>query len=252
MIRNLLTLVACGGLVALVACSGSDEDEAFSTSSAFCTAKAEAECKNLAGTCGATEELCKPKRTDACNTAATAATGTGRAYRANAAQGCIDKVNAAFSPKVIDPAKETEANEACERVFGGTKAKNAACASTFECDGALVCDRGVCADKSATALGEACNNPGQVCAAGSYCQQQGQNKFCVEKKKVGEICTAEAPCKEDLRCVNSCVARVASGGACDKDEECAAEAPYCDPAAKKCRPKYQAGTQACRDYGGTL
>lgn len=250
--RRVLTLVAWGGLTVLAACQGSTEEDAFSTSSAFCSAKADAECKNLAGTCGAGNDLCKSRRTDACNTAAGVATSAGRAYRPNAAQGCIDKINEVFSPKVIDPGKELEAIDVCERVFGGTKAKNAACASSFECTGALVCDRGVCADKSPTALGEACNNPGQVCAAGSYCQPQGQNKFCVEKKKLGEICTADAPCKEELRCVNSCVARVPGGGACDNDGECAAEAPYCDTVAKKCRPKYQAGTAACRDYGGTL
>jgi len=251
MIRTILTIVACGGVIALAACSSSEED-AFSSSDAFCAAKADAECNNLAASCGTTVDTCKRVREDACKSAAARATGAGRAYRANAAQPCIDKVNEAFSAKVVDPKKEAESVDLCERVFGGTKAKNAACANTFECEGALVCDRDVCSDKKETQLGEPCNNPGQVCVAGAYCQQQGQNRFCVEKKKLDEICTAEAPCNESLRCVNRCVALVAVGQPCDKDSDCAAEAPYCDGATKKCRIKYQAGTQACRDFGSTL
>lgn len=253
MIRNLLTVVALGGAVALVACSSSEEEK-FSSSDAFCEAKAGAECDNLALSCGNSVDTCKRLRADACKSAGSQATATGRVYKAANAQGCIDAVNTAFSPKVVDPEKEQLANEACERVYSGTKAKNVQCANTYECDGTMVCDKTVCADKQLTPVGSACGDPGKVCDKGAYCQQQGPNKFCVAKKGLDEICTPDSPCKEDLRCVGgasggSCKPRVAAGGACNVDDDCAKEAPYCDPTGKTCRQKYQQGTTACKAFG---
>jgi hypothetical protein len=248
MMRKTLTFVALGGVVALFACSSSEDSE-FSSSDSFCAAKADTECKHLALSCGVTVDQCKSKRTNLCNGGAATAAGQNRQYRANAARPCIDKTDEVFKEKVILPEKEAEVLEVCDRVFGGTLAKNAPCEISLQCEGSMICDRGVCADKLATKLGEACNNPGQVCEKGSFCTLQGQNKFCVAKKKLSEICTAESPCAEDLRCVNSCVPRVTVGGKCDNDGECAPEAPYCDAAKKTCLPKYQAGTAACKEYG---
>lgn len=256
MIRNLLTVMACAGAFALVACSSSVEEKYPSTDS-FCAAKADAECNNLAIVpCGATVEACKSLRVDACKAAATTAQGAGRNYKSTSAEACITKVTAVYSPKVIDAEKETEALEACERVFAGSKAANAPCATNYECEGSQICDKTVCATKVDTAIGSACANPGQFCAKGSFCAQQGPNKFCVAKKAENEICTPDSPCKEDLRCVGagasggSCKPRVTVSGKCDTDNDCASSAPACEPVKKECRAKFERGTQACRDLGG--
>ncbi|MBX3189951.1 MAG: hypothetical protein KF819_23190 [Labilithrix sp.] len=241
-------MIAAGALVALFGGCSSTESE-FSTSDSFCTTKADTECKHLALSCGVGADACKSKRAQVCNAAAAAAGGQGRQYKPNSARPCIDKIDEIFKEKVILPEKEAEVVELCERVFSGSVAKNGPCETSLQCDGTMVCDKGVCADKAPTKLDEACNNPGQVCDKGTFCTLRGQSKFCVAKKAAGEICSAESPCVEDLRCVNTCVARVTVGNKCDRDDECAPEAPYCDASKKTCLPKYQAGTSACRDYG---
>jgi hypothetical protein len=252
--RNLLTLIAFGGVVALVACSSKAADK-FGSSDDFCAAKAETECKNIAKKCGASDEACKTKRTATCNTAALAAKNQGRAYRANAVQDCLDKIDEVFhdGASAVTPDGEKDVTKVCERVFGGSKKVRETCTSTFECEGALICD-GVCASEEIVSLTGGCGNAGQVCAPGTYCQPQGGKRFCVDKKKQDEICGTDNPCIETLRCVNHCIAKVTVGNPCDRDDECAVEAPFCDLTSmpRKCRPKYESTTSACKEFGSTL
>jgi len=251
--RNLLTLVAFGGIVALVACSTDDEPDKFASSDSFCSQKADAECKNLSGPANcASGDACKAARISACTTLANAAAAQGRAYRPNAAQACIDKVEEVYKEKVITAEGELAVTKICERVYGGAKKDKETCANTFECEASLIC-AGVCRAEKAVALGEGCGNAGETCATGTYCQQRGGNKFCVARNALDASCNkVEAPCVEDLRCVTRCVAKVTVGNPCDADEDCANDAPYCEPNGKKCRPKYQAGTTACKAYGSNL
>lgn len=254
-IRSLLTLMTFGGVVALVACS-SDPDEKFGSSDSFCSSKAEAECNNLAKQrCGATVEACKAKRVTACTTAASAATGAGRSYRANAAQACIDKINEVYKDGAATVTAETEAEatKVCDRVYGGSKKEKEPCATTFECEGSLVCD-GICVAQSTVKIGGGCANAGEICETGSYCQPQGGRKFCVAKNTLDENCGPDNPCIEALRCSTRCVAKVANGGACDRDDECGDGAAYCDLTStpRKCRPKYESSTPACKEFGSPL
>jgi hypothetical protein len=255
--RNSLILIALGGLVALVACSSSEADK-FGSSDQFCSAKAEAECNNLAKPCGASVDACKTKRAQTCNAGAATAAGQGRSYRANAAQGCIDKVNEIYKDSAgnVTPDGEASVTKVCERVFGGSKAERTPCANTYECEGSLICD-GVCSTEETVSLNGGCANAGQVCATGLYCQASGGTgkRFCVDKNKLGDQCGDTNPCLETLRCVTGrCVDKVTVGNPCDNDSECAVEAPFCDltTTPKKCRPKYQAGTSACRDFGSSI
>jgi hypothetical protein len=255
--RHVLTLVAFAGAVALVACSSDEPSDKFGSSDAFCAAKAEAECTHLAAACGAALDACKPKRIAACNDGAAKAATQQRSYRPSAAQGCIDSVNSVYEGKGIGltATKELEVVKACDRVFGGTKAEKEPCAQTFECSGSLICD-GVCIAQETVSKGGGCANAGQVCETGTYCQASGGTgkRFCVEKNTLDEVCGTDNPCIETLRCVNRCIAKVTVGNPCDNDGECADEAPYCDltTTPKKCRPKYQAGTAVCKDYGSTI
>ena len=249
--RDLLTLIVSGGVVALVACS-SAEVEKFGSTDAFCRAKGDAECNGLAQKCGAELDACMRKRVSTCNSAAVLTANQGRSYRPNAAQDCIDSIGGTYKNKGNDVTQEAEAETArvCERVFSGSKKESDACASSFECEGALICDKGVCIGEEKVGLKGQCNNAGQVCQTGSYCQQQAATKFCVEKHALDEPCKEDAPCLETLRCVTlRCVARVTAGNPCDNDGECGAAAPYCDVTTKKCRPKYESTSAACKDYG---
>jgi hypothetical protein len=256
--RNLLTLIASASLVALLACSTEDDAaDKFASSDSFCTAKAEAECgtpteKALAAKCGANPETCQKQRVSTCTSGASAATGQGRIYRASSAQPCIDSIKSTYKNSATDttPDLEAETTKICDRVFSGSKKEADQCANTFECEGALICDKGVCITEDKIALKGQCNNAGAVCDTGTYCQQQGATKFCVEKNKLADACKVDAPCIETLRCVTDhCVAKVAGGGLCDNDGECAVESPYCDPVSKKCHPKYESSSPACKQYG---
>ena len=250
--RNILTLIAFGGAVALVACSSTEEDK-FASSDAFCKAKSDAECNGLAKKCGASLDACSKARVSTCNNAAAAAANQGRSYRSNAAQDCIDSINSTYKNNGNDvtPKGEVETTTVCERVFSGSKKASDACANTFECEGSLICDKGVCIKEEKVNVGAQCNNAGQVCETGvAYCQPRGAAKFCVESNKLNEACKADAPCIDSLRCVTDrCVAKVTAGNPCDNDGECATEAPYCDATAKKCRPKYESTSAACKLYG---
>ena len=250
--RHLLTLIAFGSVVALAACSSTEADK-FASSDAFCTAKAEAECNGLAKKCGASTDACSKARVSACNSAGAAAANQGRSYRANAAQECIDSINATYKNggNDVTPKAETETTKVCERVFSGSKKDNDACANTFECEGALICDKGLCVKEEKVSVKSQCNNAGQVCETGvAFCQPAGATKLCVEANKLDAPCRADSPCIEMLRCVSlRCTAKVTAGNPCDNDGECATEAPYCDATAKKCRPKYESTSAACKLYG---
>ena len=249
--RNLLILMAFGGVVALAACSTAEADK-FGSSDSFCDAKADAECMNLAAKCGATTDACKTLRVSACKTAAATASGGGRSYVANAAQACIDSINDTYKNGAasVSPDAEVATTKVCDRVFRGSKAERDPCGSTGECSGSLICDT-VCATEETVSLNGGCGNAGQVCGTGTYCQDQGGKKFCLSKEADGAICAADKPCIETDRCVNHCVPRATSGQACNTDDDCASVAPYCDTTSspKKCRPKYESTSGACKDFG---
>lgn len=248
--RTLLTLMAVSGAYALIACS-SEEADKYGSSDSFCAAKAEAECRNVAKRCGVTETVCQTTRKATCTTTSAAAVNQGREYHSDAVQDCLDKIDESYKGD-ITPEGEKAATTVCDRVFTGSKQSADPCANTFECSGSLICDRGVCVNEENVTLKSQCNNAGQICETGTYCQASGGTgvKFCVAKNKLGDACGTDNPCLETLRCVNSCVAKVTVGNPCDNDGECAVEAPLCDTTTRKCRPKYESTSSACKEYSG--
>jgi hypothetical protein len=251
MIRKTLGLLVAGGVVVLVACSGDSAGEKYPDAASFCNAKAAEECTAQAALCGATVDACKTKVSAACQAAGNSV-GGGRTYKASSAEGCINKTHDLFNQKTFTSDQEKDWTNVCERVFAGTKVSNTPCQSDYECVDQLVCDKGVCANKVEKNQGEGCSNAGEVCAKGSYCGNQGQLKFCLPKKANGDICSADAPCLETLRCVGSCSDKLNIGDVCGTDDDCKeiSTPPYCDPASKKCAAKFTAGTQSCKDLGG--
>lgn len=247
-LRHVLSVCACAGVVALVACSSSEEGPAFPDVASFCAAYGDALCQGVAAGCGTTADNCKTKAVAQCN-----GNASGKAYNASGAQDCIDKTKNLFSQKTFTADQEKDQQNACGRTFGGSVAKNGACQSNFDCQGQMVCDKGLCADKTDKKLGDACNNPGDICEKGSYCGEQGAVKFCLAKKSQGELCLPGVPCKEDLYCVSTCQPKKGPGQVCGADDECqaATTSPYCDPVQAKCLPKYGLGTESCKQIGGS-
>jgi hypothetical protein len=259
MIRRALGLMAFGGGLVLVAACGDDDPPAakFPTADAFCAGKAAEECKAVGAACSVTDDKCKDARKSACMTAAGAATGQGRTYRPANADTCIAKTTEVYKDRTIDAVKEEAFKLACERVFTGAKKKSEICTNAYDCEGTLSCDlgrqsatEGFCADKVEKKTDEPCNNPGDTCAKGLYCQQRGGSRFCTAKNKLGDTCNlADAPCLEDLRCnATSCVALQAAGQPCDTSAECTTG--FCNPD-RKCQARlYASETGTCKDFGG--
>ena len=248
MIRRMLGLAALAGLPVLVACGSDDAEERYPSAESFCTAKADEECKGAAAVCAATVEACNTKRRDACRGVARPATGQARTYRPGAAEGCLNLTRQLFEARTVDAVKEKAQAEACERVFTGSKKKNEPCSQPYECEGALVCDKGICAEKATKNTNDPCNNPGDVCATESYCAPRGETRLCLVKNDVGAVCSPFTPCKDTLRCSNgTCAAKAGSGETCVTGDDCATG--FCD-AAKRCAAKLVPGAGGCKDYGG--
>jgi hypothetical protein len=249
--RNILTLIAFGSLTALVACSSDDEVDKFASTDAFCDARADAYCTGLRARCGSSQEACKATQVTKCKSDAAAASGQGRSYRSGSAQACIDSINSTYTATGSAPTPSAEAvtTAVCERVFSGAKQEADQCAQTYECQGALICDKSVCITESKVSGKAQCNNAGQTCETGRYCAQQGETKFCIEKGALDATCDANtAPCNETLRCVTGrCVARVTVGNPCNSDGDCGVDASFCDPTGKTCKPKYESSSSACRE-----
>ena len=130
--RNLLSVIAIGGIVALVACSSTEEDK-FASSDSFCSSKAEAECNGLAQKCGATVDACKTERTALCKTGVVTAQGQGRTYKAGKVQDCLDSINNTYrnGATSVTQEAETTTDAVCARVLGGSKAELQACTNTW-------------------------------------------------------------------------------------------------------------------------
>ncbi len=255
MIRNTILVLSCGGFVALVACS-SDASDKYPDVGSFCAAKADAECNQLAVGCGATVANCKSPRTSTCTTQGNS---TGRAYRPSKAQTCIDKVNEVYAKKTISADDQKQVDDTCGRVFAGATLQGGGCKIDYDCASDLVCDKGICATKSQKNAGDFCGNPGEVCDDASFCDATNPPLKCNPRAAQGATCSDKVPCQKTLRCVigagttmGQCLPLVNPGDPCSQDSDCPPtnSPPYCDPATKKCANEYQAGTTACRDFGG--
>jgi hypothetical protein len=254
-------MMAFGGGVALLACSSDDAKDKYGSAEAFCNAKAEEECKAVAERCAVPSASCTQKRVSVCTALGGTASTQGRTYVAANAEGCIAKTSELLNSASITREKELETTDACERVFQGTKKASEACTvaapdpnrtQAGDCEGDLICDRGFCASKREVELNKPCGNPGEVCAKGAYCQQRGTSSFCTAKNTEGQSCKADAPCVEELRCVNFCVAKNEAGGFCDNDGECTTG--FCDlsTSPRKCAAKsFASGAAICKEYGAT-
>jgi len=213
------------------------------TVSSFCEQLAAKECGSKAATnCNVAAAACKTTRMAACTawtTTVQAAFPTTRSFTSGNIGACLNKVGAIYDKSPIAPADKAEADDACQRVFSGSKKKNEVCASDYECGSGLICDPTflVCAQKTSVQLKaqDPCGGaPGAYCSAGLYCSMPAglTLKVCVAKKAMGEVCDAANPCAESLRCdaaTATCKKRADINEACTTDSDCLPTSPYCDP-----------------------
>ena len=251
MIQRTLALFACGTFTALFACS-SDAGDKYPSVDSFCAARADALCANVATGCGTTADKCKPSETALCIAQSNA---LGRSYRPAGAEDCINQTSSVYAKKTVTATDETSLATTCNNAFPGTAAKAAKCNKTADCAESLVCDaiNKTCATKTDRKLEDECNNAGDTCETGTYCQLRGVRASCTKKNDVGAICTDASPCLETLQCSGgSCRAKANIGEACAQDADCSstAGAPYCDALSKQCKQRFTGGTQSCKDIGG--
>jgi len=242
-------VVLAAGAASAIGCSSSETDKYPSVDS-FCAARAQEECK-AADECGTQVAVCLSQRKASCTSSPAA---TSRPYHSGNAQGCIDKTHDTYAKDTITPDDLAALQTECDKVFQGSATSLGRCDTTQDCSGDLVCDKSVCAKRVEKNPGDFCGNPGEVCGGESYCATTAGALQCVPRKALNEVCDAKiAPCQTTLRCNGSCQARAESGQACATDDDCAADAPYCDPAnGNKCDKglRFGPGLTACKDYGG--
>lgn len=259
MIGKALGLLMLASGIALIACSSSDDSEKYPSVDSFCTAKATAECNAPSvATCGVTSAACQTARKAACNTAAAAATGQGRVYTPSNVEACLTATDTAYRNPTV-AADLTARDDACNRVFSGTKGKSVACTSEYDCQGTLVCDLsknpngGNCADKVAKGLNDPCTDPGDICATGTYCSGSGTAFFCAADRNIGEACTPTLPCDSTKAFCNSptsgtCTALGNTGDACTSDTNCATT--FCNANSKCAARQFPSEKGVCADFGG--
>jgi hypothetical protein len=239
-------------VVASIACSKDDE----MGEEEFCPEYARTECATVGTWCASsTPDACVSTRTAACQQRASAWKSASRPFNAGNARACIDKVKSVYGALPISPENLRALNETCSRVYQGVVPANGACTVDFDCQGGLICDKGVnlCGTKRVVAAGAGCANVGEVCPAGQTCKPSGQLKLCQARATAGMACSAADPCLESLRCTaaSMCEARLAASSACTSDDDCASG--YCDTFAGVCATFliFAPDSASCRSYFGT-
>jgi hypothetical protein len=253
-------ILSCGTIVLLAAAGIGCSSGTPASEMSFCAQKAEKECgtdtKGVAVSCGATVAACKAVRAAACAAWIPSQESATRPFRPENIGNCLNKTTDAYASVTVLPAKRAAMDEACARVFSGRGAMLAACTSSFDCATDLICDpnASICVKKTIT-NSAFCGDPGSVCPANQYCTLVGMFRTCVANKAAGQACSATDPCIAGLRCSGGiCTDRVGVNLACGSDDDCAAEAPYCDPYSTcRCRPGFTPtiGATECAAFGAT-
>ncbi|HEY4185281.1 MAG TPA: hypothetical protein VGP07_09440 [Polyangia bacterium] len=247
------------GLLGLLAASCGKSTPA-PTIASFCAQKAEKECgsatSGVAYSCGATVTACTTARAAVCTATAEAEESLTRPFRADAIGNCLNKTAAAYTAATITPDLTDAMNDACARVFSGSNKVLTTCASDYDCDTNLICDRTVCAKRVSVATDAPCNNPGETCPAAQFCGGVYPTQQCKAKAALAAACDVATPCLDNLRCLSgACMAKVGVRGACATDADCDASAPYCDAYnGHLCflgfTPASPGGTNECATFGG--
>jgi hypothetical protein len=225
------------------------------TEDEFCKEYAKRECAKVAGYCVFPASSCEPLRVTACQQMAAASKTGNRKFNADNAGTCLDQVDKTYGTIPIVALQLQALDRACSRVFSGAAKATEACSIDFDCDGALICDKGRCGAAKVVGSGGGCANVGETCPKGEYCSNASGLYTCTKKQAAGAACSDSQPCVETLRCTATCTARADIGATCASDDECTSG--YCTlyPAAgqpRKCGPglSFADGSPSCLAYTG--
>lgn len=197
------------------------------TEEEFCQEVARRECGKVATICGTPVESCGLVRAAVCRETAAQARAGGRVYNPAGADGCLDRISDVYQTLPIFPQALKDLDEVCARVFRGAAHASQPCMVDYDCDKNLVCDKGRCGTPKTVAAGAGCANIGERCPSGQYCSNASAVYVCTKRQDRGQTCAPALPCLERYRCAGTCVERLPSGVACERDDDC--ETAYCNP-----------------------
>ena len=226
----------------------------------FCAAVAAAECQSggVFGDCSVASESsanCEMFRTSECLKGAFVVPFPGsdsavknRTYTSANVPACLDALNTVFSNS--SGAVEISFTDlfgadgtsglvgACEAVFAGSAGHGAGCTTTYDCTTTGdVCApvigqaQGQCATVTTKHLNDACADPGDQCASGTYCATSSTGvPKCQPIVAMGSACTTGDQCGGTGRCTGGvCGPRSMAGQSCATDADCdPTSAPFCD------------------------
>jgi hypothetical protein len=210
--------------IALGAC-GPDHEDKYPDTTAFCHARAEAECNTeVIRACAVVDAThCVDRRQAAC----LAETPPGTTYDATHADACITSVASAYADAKLTAEENRATDTVCVRVFDGTGSASAACQIDQDCRVSigLRCVRaggsalGTCQIPERVQGGGSCTLPRQLCIEGFHC---GTSQHCDINGRVGEPCSELLPCASSATCsaTGSCVSKFSDGTPCVNDAEC--------------------------------
>lgn len=147
---------------------------------------------------------------------------------------CIAAVGAAYRDANLDIAElETviRLGPPCDTLVRGARTRGDSCLSRLDCDapGGFDCvfkgseTSGTCERPELIDPGLRCDEPGQICTDGFYCD--GRN--CIAGREPGEPCARNGECAEGYCSPDDvCVAGLAVGTDCSDDFECASGLCY--------------------------
>jgi hypothetical protein len=255
--RSLLVtrlIVGMAAAVIVTGCEKKDDDEM--TEVQFCQEYARRECAAIAPLCGFAPASCEPTRFNECQNRIVVwrnSTTGARPYRPANAAACFAKVDEAYSKLPITGATLQALNDTCARVFQGSAKTLQACGIDLDCEGNLICDKRLCAERKAVAAGAFCANPGEVCVATESCKLAAASSVlqCSAKQALGAACSAADPCADSLRCAGTCMEKVAIGGACAQSADC--QSGYCSSSSLRCSVglSFAENSDSCRAYMGS-
>jgi hypothetical protein len=248
--------ILAAALAAMVSTSCSHDEHggaAPMAQSEFCQHYSENECSNVVPACLVPEFDCMAASQLACEAKVQLQASPLRSFDPAEATACLAKVSAVFAvikqQTAITAADFSSIDTACARVFHGSAKENESCQIQADCDGALICDRGYCGALQQVGPDKACANPGETCPQGYYCGDSSGLPVCTARPGLGEVCTDQIVCLEDLRCEGGvCTDRLPIGVSCQDDNECASN--FCEPFERKCGAdvRFAPESPACQAY----
>jgi hypothetical protein len=259
-------LGAVGAHIALAtqsACMNTSQDPPNDVIS-FCEAVAQASCQ-MATACSVDSVTCQQYQNAQCSLQAQILTHAAtRTYDPTAGAACVQALQAAYgsSTGMVAAGQLKAMTDTCERAYAGVMQQGTGCHSDYDCAAGLSCtantpggDPVICEPAQPVAQGQSCSGLGAQCPAGNYCSDQSGQWQCTPGADVGQPCAAGMYCLGAQHCVaHVCPMPGSAGTSCVSDDDCGADAPYCDPNSSSCAPglKFQPGSVDCMGLTGVM